>query len=221
MEEVPNVEATTPAPADTEAATEETLLTVTPEGEGTAPEGTNAPEQGAETGGDEPLLTPGEGGKEETPKEEGAPEAYSDYEVPEGFSFDEETKAEVDGIFRGLNLSQKQAQQLVDAYAKRVVALKEAEIDALNDRRKQWRAEVRQRPTFAADRAFALKGINAVVTTPEEREMFTDSWMSDHPVVFGMFAKIGRLLGEDTPLPIGSGDSASAENINAIRFPVK
>jgi hypothetical protein len=213
------------APDNTESADEQPLLDSEAPAEG-------APAEQTETGGDsggtapaegeatqeQPLLTPGvdENGKSEL---EGAPEAYADYNMPEGFAIDEDTKARVDGIFKELNLSQKGAQRLIDAYTEQVVSQKEADLAALADRRRQWRAEVRKSPTFAADKAFALKGLNAVVTTPEERALFKDSWMSDHPALFSMFVKVGRLVGEDTPLPNGStevgGDSA------VQRFPIK
>jgi hypothetical protein len=38
--------------------------------------------------------------------------------------------------------------------------------------------------------------------------------------VFGLFVKIGRLLGEDTPLPNGS-NGASAGGTDEARFPIK
>lgn len=219
MEEVLNTG--NPAPGDTEIADGKPLLE--PE---TAAEGAAAGGDGSETaaaaangGDDKPLLTPGvdENGKSELV---GAPEAYGDFSMPEGFVLDEDMKAQVTGLFKELDLSQKGAQKLIDAYAERIVAQKEAELSDLADRRKQWRSEVRQRPTYAADRALAVKGINAVVTTPEEREMFTDSWMSDHPVLFGLFVKIGKLVGEDSPLPNGGNSTAEAGSAES-RFPIK
>ena len=62
-------------------------------------------------------------------------------------------------------------------------------------------------------------GLKAVVSDPEEIALFTNSWMSDHPALFNMFVKVGRLLGEDTPLP--NGDPAQNGNSAASRFPVK
>lgn len=212
MEEVLNAE--TQAPDNTETAEEKPLLE--PE---TGTESVDQPAEGSKTDGDDqPLLTPGvdENGKSELA---GAPETYEDFTMPEGFTLDEEMKAQVTGLFKDLDLSQKGAQKLIDAYTERMVAQKEAELTALADRRKQWRSEVRQRPTYAADRALAVKGINAVVTTPEEREMFTDSWMSDHPVLFGLFVKVGRLVGEDSPLPNGGKSPVTAGSAED-RFPI-
>jgi hypothetical protein len=57
------------------------------------------------------------------------------------------------------------------------------------------------------------------VNTPEEKALFTDSWLSDHPVLFGMFVKIGRLLGEDAPLP--NGGKGAPDRSAESRFPIK
>ena len=174
----------------------------------------SAPKEEAEESG---ILTPG--AEENANENVGAPESYGDFTMPDGFTLDDDGKAKMSELFKGLNLSQKGGQKLVDAFTERVTAMKEAELSALAERRKAWRAEIRQRPTFATDRALALRGLNAVVSTPEEKELFTNSWMSDHPALFGIFVKVGKLLGEDAPLPAGGGTSKVDSAVT--RFPVK
>ena len=207
------------APEGNGQAVDESLLNPETPAEGTAPEGS---EQGKPTGadpgaGDQPLLTP-EPEKEENP-DIGAPETYGDFTLPEGFVLDDEVKDEIGKVFKGMNISQAGAQKLIDIYLKRVIAQKEADLNDLNARRKAWRSEVRKSPTFETDKAYAVKGIRAVVNTPEEKALFTDSWMSDHPVIFGMFTKIGRLLGEDNPLP--NGGQTPPHRCPESRFPIK
>ena len=70
-----------------------------------------------------------------------------------------------------------------------------------------------------ADLALARKGMKALVRTPEGAELFNDSWMSDHPAVFDIFVRAGRLVAEDT-FDNQNGGSAE-ENVNLRRFPVK
>ena len=210
------------ATGDTGSAADESVLTPGAVPEEKAPETAG---QGAETGadaapakeGDESILTPG--AEEKGSEDIGAPEAYGDFTLPEGFTIDDEGKAQMSALFKGLNLSQKGGQKLVDAFTERVTAMKEAELNALAERRKAWRAEIRQRPTFATDRALALKGLNAVVSEPEEKALFTNSWMSDHPALFSVFVKVGKLLGEDSPLPNGGQSPAGGSAV--ARFPVK
>ena len=194
----------TPGIADAEGA----AATVTT-GEGT--EGKDA---------ETPVLSPDAPEEENAEANEltGVPENYEDFTLPEGFSISDEDKGVLHGMCKELNLSQKGAQKLVDAYTKQVAAQKAAEIEALAQRCKEWRNEIRQRPTYAAEHALAVKGMKAVLETPEEKELFTNSWLSDHPTIFNIFTRVGRLLGEDSPLPAGHGESGS-ENVNSKRFP--
>lgn len=213
--------ATPAAPESNGSAADESLLNPEAAAEG-APAGSEGLPGNAAAGeskeGEEPLLTP-ESVKEENP-DIGAPEAYAEFTMPEGFTLDDEVKEEIGTLFKGLNVSQAGAQKLIDAYTKRILAQKETELSDLNARRKQWRSEVRRQPTYESDKAFAAKGVRAVVNTPEEKALFTDSWLSDHPVMFGMFVKIGRLLGEDSPLPQG-GRNTPDERAAETRFPIK
>lgn len=197
-------------------AADEALLNPEAPAEGAA---AGADGQGSTTGadGDQPLLAP-EPEKEENP-DIGAPESYGDFSMPEGFFLDDDVKSQIGEMFKGMNISQAGAQKLIDAYVQRATAQKEAELNELNQKRKAWRNEVRKSPTYETDKSYAVKGMRAVVNTPEEKALFNDSWMSDHPVLFGLFVKIGRLVGEDAPLPNGgkSAPDRSAES----RFPIK
>ena len=215
----------TPTPAADDTAksegAEQTLLDpqTTPPAPGEQSKGEESGGKPAETKeSDGALLDPKEG---EEKKPEGAPEAYADFTMPEGFTLADAEKEKVTGLFRELNLSQDGAQKLVDYFTQRLADDKAAELEALASRRREWRAEVRKHPNFAAERALAQRGMRAVITDDAEKEMFTDTWMSDHPVVWGIFVKIGKLLGEDT-LPTGGGAAPLTEDqINRQRFPVE
>lgn len=208
-----------PAPENNGPAADESLLNPDTPAEGAPAGGDGAGKTpGADSGaGDQPLLNP-EPEKEENP-DIGAPETYEDFNLPEGFTLDDEVKGEIGELFKGMNISQAGAQKLVDVYLKRAIAQKEADLNELNEKRKSWRNEVRKSPTYETDKGYAVKGIRAVVNTPEEKALFTDSWLSDHPVLFGMFVKIGRLLGEDAPLP--NGGKGAPDRSAESRFPIK
>ena len=209
-----------PAPGNTEGAAEVPVLT---------PGGTGAETNTEAAGAEAPVLNPGEGatppeGGATPPKQEenadiGAPETYGDFKLPDGFSLDDADRERVSTLFKGLNLSQQGGQKLIDAFTERMTAQKEADLRALADRRRSWREEIRKRPDYAADRALAQKGLNAVVTSPEEVELFKNSWMSDHPALFSIFVKVGRLVGEDSPL--SGGQSTAPVDSAVVRFPVK
>ena len=207
-------------PAAGDTATAESGAILTPE---VAENAAAQPEAGAETpekGGeaDKPLLNPDEKEEKAEEADAGAPEAYETFTMPEGYALEGELAEEVHGLFKELNLSQKNAQKLVDYFTKRDLDRREGELNALAEKRRAWRAELRQRPGFAAERALAQKGMRAVVQTPEEAELFRDSWLSDHPLIFGLFAKIGRLVAEDS---FDGGPHAEPEDPILKRFPVK
>ena len=164
---------------------------------------------------DAPLLSPESGGEEAA---EGAPETYEAFTLPEGFELEGDALTEVTDLFRGMNLSQKNAQRLVDYFTRRVIDDKAAGLEALAARQREWRAAVRQRPAYESERALALRGMRAVVEDEDEKALFKDSWLSDHPALWKIFVKVGRLVGEDQP-PKGSGGSSPQPNINLMRFP--
>lgn len=219
-------EATQQVPAadnTAQAGEQEALLNPqqTPEqGEGAAPEPAKADTVQAPAPevkeGDEPLLNPD---GEEDKASEGAPEKY-EFKLPEGWQLEGEELEKVSGLFKGMNLSQGGAQKLVDYFTERMAADRATEEQASSERRKAWREEVRQRPNFAAERALAQKGLRAVITDPDEKALFTNSWLSDHPAFFKVFSKIGRLVGEDS-FPAGGSNAPMVENINLRRFPVE
>lgn len=180
-----------------------------------------APDTGKENGGDQDgaILTPEADGDGKKPESQGAPEQYADFKMPEGFTLEGEVKEKVTGLFRELNLSQENAQKLIDYATERDLANKEAMLNDLAARRKEWRSTLRARPNFEADLALARKGMKALVQTPEGAELFKDSWMSDHPAVFDMFVRAGKLVAEDS-FDNQNGGGAE-ENVNLRRFPVK
>lgn len=210
------------AAGNTASAVKEPVLTPAVEdAEGAAAPGTDAGDgnSGAETKEAEaPILNPGEPEEKAENELTGVPETYEDFSLPEGFTLSGEDKELMHSMCKELNLSQKGAQKLVDAYTKQVAAQKAADFEALAQRRKAWRSEIRQRPNYAAEHALAVKGMKAVLETSEEKELFTNSWMSDHPTIFNIFTRVGRLLGEDSLLPSGAGNGAP-ENVNSKRFP--
>lgn len=180
-----------------------------------------APDTGKENGGDQDgaILTPEADGDGKKPESQGAPEQYADFKMPEGFTLEGEVKEKVTGLFRELNLSQENAQKLIDYATERDLANREAMLNDLAARRKEWRSTLRARPNFEADLALARKGMKALVQTPEGAELFKDSWMSDHPAVFDMFVRAGKLVAEDS-FDNQNGGGAE-ENVNLRRFPVK
>lgn len=94
------------------------------------------------------LLTEGkkEEAKTEEKKVEGAPDKYNDYTVPEGYTLDAEVKGEADKLFKGLGLSQEQAQSLVDFYTAKTTEAFKAPFEAYQAVTDGWRQESENHP---------------------------------------------------------------------------
>jgi hypothetical protein len=75
-----------------------------------------------------------------------APEKYEDYKVPEGFDLDPAVKAEADAIFKGMNLSQAQAQTLVDFYTAKTLESSQQPYQAWKAMTDTWRDEAANHP---------------------------------------------------------------------------
>ena len=215
METDPNA---TPPADNTEQIAEQPLIDV-PTQDGTpAP-----PEQKPE--GDKPLIDVddkgGEDAKPETDDRYGSPENFESFTLPEGFELPEDVNTEFTTLCRELDLSQKSAQRLIDAFTEHSIKQKELELESLASQRKAWRSEVRNRPTFAADSAAVNRGARRILKTPEAIALFKDTWLSDHPAVFDILAEVGKLVGEDTPMPPGGNSNENNNDGNIKRFPVK
>jgi hypothetical protein len=78
--------------------------------------------------------------------EAGAPETYAAFNVPEGYTLDETVSKEASGIFKAMNLTQTQAQQLVDFYTAKTTESANQPYQAWNDMQEQWVKEVKNDP---------------------------------------------------------------------------
>lgn len=116
----------------------------------TKPE-TTKPTQTAEGQGDEgkSLLNKEvvkEDGKPEAAT--GAPEKYEPYTLPEGLELDEGNVTEFNTIAKTLNLSQAQAQQLVDFHVKSMQAAQDAPAQLWKDTQAEWTKTVVNDPNL-------------------------------------------------------------------------
>ena len=189
---------------DTTALTKEQA----PEKEGTALTKEQAPEK--------------EGKGEEDKSEEvtGAPEAYEDFKVPEGVKIDPDQLTEFGALAKGLNLTQDQAQQLVDFEAKRMEAFGKEQLGEWEKTIAGWTAEAKADEEIGgknydpslelAKRALAKYG------TLELDTAFNHLGIGEHPELIRIFARVGKDLGEDQILSgrdAGSGPKSQAERM--------
>lgn len=174
---------------------------------------------GGKPEGEQPLLNPEDGKKDEEQKPEGAPEKYSDFSLPEGFTLDEPRLADATALFKELNLPQAAAQKAVDLFCKLAKEQQTQQENELMDMRKQWRNTIQSRPDFREQQALARKGLRLLVKTDAQKKLFTDSWLQDSPELWDLFVTAGGLVSEDGMGKTTQAAPKTETEINMARFP--
>jgi len=77
---------------------------------------------------------------------EGAPEKYEAFTAPDGYELDPGVVTEASTIFKEMGLTQKEAQQLVDFYAKKNLEAANAPVEFYKEMQDKWVAEIKADP---------------------------------------------------------------------------
>lgn len=171
--------------------------------------------------GDKHTPAAGDGTTPKTPdgKETPAPGAPEKYELkrPEGGPITDEDLKRFEGTARALNLSQQQAQDLLDRLDADAVARTEAQSAA-------YLTELKADKDLGGDKfttttALAKKGLDAALhdSPAAERELIhaflAESGLANHKALVRMFARIGHMVSEDTL--VGGGKAGGAAEVSA------
>tara|TARA_R110000796_G_scaffold38287_5_gene96473 strand:+ start:1306 stop:1911 length:606 start_codon:yes stop_codon:yes gene_type:complete len=140
---------------------------------------------------------------------QGAPEAYEDFTMPEGYEADSQEMKQFSEIARELNLTQEHAQRLVNFEAERMAKLHEGKGDAVANMRVQWSEQAQNDREIGGAKydesvAFARQALKAV-GTPELFNALELTGTGDHPEFIRVFSKIGREVAEGR-LDFGKGN---------------
>ena len=150
--------------------------------------------------------TPGDVKPAEAPV--GAPEAYQDFTVPSGYGIDDTLKTDFTGLAKELNLTQEQAQKLVNLGGKLSEKQAAANMEAFSKLREEWVGEIKNDKDYGGDQLdVTLERANRALRTfgsPKLVGLLQESGYGDNPELIKMFAKIDKATGEDISV---SGDS--------------
>lgn len=168
--------------------------------------------------GDKPADKPDD--KEQKP--EGAPEKY-EFKAGEGVELDTEALKDFEPVARDLNLTNEQAQKLVDAYPKILAGVQQRQAEAWQAQTEQWAADVKADKEIggekltsnlsAAQRALDQFG------TPELKEYLEGTGLGNHPELVKAFIKVGKAMSEDKVVT-GGHESGGSDLISAF-YPKK
>lgn len=150
-----------------------------------------------------------------------APEKYTDYKLPDGFTLDAEIKAKADGLFKGLGLSQEAAQSLVDFYGEQVSKIASAPAKAYQDLTTQWRKDAESHPDLRGKLgpgqevnvriARALDGLGDPKLASEFREVMDLTGSGNHPAFIRVLDKLAQKVTEGTHVA-GNGPSTAGQS---------
>lgn len=173
-----------------------------PEGEG------EGEKPGAEKNGDN---------KDGDKKTEGAPESY-EFKAPEGGELDKEAVAQFEPIARELNLSQEQAQKLVDLYGSKVMPqLMKQQADTWQKQVADWGTAAKEDAEIGGDKfdgnLTRAKQAMDKFATPQLREFLETTGMGNHPELIRVFVKVGAAMSEDSLVTSNEKGQRSAADV--------
>ncbi|HAS1003815.1 TPA: peptidase [Enterobacter cloacae] len=137
---------------------------------------------------------------EKDKKPEGAPEKY-EFKAGEGVELDTEALKDFEPVARELNLTNEQAQKLVDAYPKILAGVQQRQAEAWQAQTEQWAADVKADKEIGGDKLTAnLSAAQRALDqfgTPELKEYLEGTGLGNHPELVKAFIKIGKAMSED------------------------
>ena len=168
-----------------------------PEGDKPQPgtEGDNSQEN-KPADGEKPADKPDD--KEQKP--EGAPEKY-EFTAGEGVELDADALKDFEPVARDLNLTNEQAQKLVDAYPKILAGVQQRQAEAWQKQTEGWAETVKADKEIGGDKLTAnLSAAQRALDqfgTPELKEYLSATGLGNHPDLVKTFVKIGKAMSED------------------------
>ena len=139
-------------------------------------------------------------GKEEEQKPEGAPEKY-EFKAGEGIELDSAAMADFEPVARELNLTNEQAQKLVDVYPKILAGVQQRQVEAWQKQTEGWAESVKADKEFGGDKLIANLGAAQRALdqfgNPELREYLESTGLGNHPELVKTFIKVGKAMSED------------------------
>ncbi|WQY99898.1 peptidase [Salmonella phage VB_ST_SPNIS2] len=214
------------APAASEPATS-TGDNPSPAGDPAKPEG-DKPQLGAD--GDKPQDDkPADGDKpadksdDKEQKPEGAPEKY-EFKPAEGQELDTSALEQFEPIARELNLTNEQAQKMVDLYGSKIMPMvQQQQVEAWQKTTEQWAADVKADKEIGGDKLTAnLSAAQRALEQfgdPELKEYLDSTGLGNHPALVKAFIKVGKAMSEDKVVT-GGHESGGSDLISAF-YPKK
>jgi len=153
---------------------------------------------------------------EET-QEAGAPEEYSEFEVPEEYGINDETLTDYQSWAKENNLTQDQAQAGVNMVTK----MQEAQVSQWVEQQKAWVDDAKKDAEIGGEKfdqnvSVAVKARDSFGTS-EFSEMLDTSGLGNHPEMIRFLNRVGKAISEDRV--IVSGANAGQRSQESVLYP--
>ncbi|HHU2814405.1 peptidase [Escherichia coli] len=185
----------------------------------TEPQQGDKPADGEKPSGDKPedgKDKPEEGKEKDDKKAEGAPEKY-EFKAAEGVELDTEALKDFEPVARELNLTNEQAQKLVDAYPKILAGVQQRQADAWQKQTEQWAADVKADKDIGGDKL--TSNLSAAQRALEQfgsddlKEYLNGTGLGNHPALVKFCVKVGKAMSEDKMVTGGNEGQRTAAQV--------
>ena len=140
---------------------------------------------------------------------------YEKFTIPEGFDYDDGKVNEFSALARELNLSQEQAQKLVDLHVRHWLGFEEQ----TKAQAREWSRQSMEDPEFGGQKfTQSLRDAHRFINVfggEKLKAALEATGAGNHPEIFKAFARAGRILGEDR-LVTGAGGGTFADLANTL-----
>lgn len=144
----------------------------------------------------------GKDAEEEGDKPQGAPDKYGDFELPEGYEItDKELFEEATGLFKELDLSQDEAQKLVDYEVKMREQASQQQWEVYQQQVTKWGEEAKTDEEYGGDDFEENMGKAALARDEFGSDAFIkmldSTGMGNNPEMIRFLYHVGEALGDD------------------------
>ncbi len=161
-------------------------------------------------------------GEDKEQKQDGAPEKY-EFKPAEGQELDSAALKDFEPVARDLNLTNEQAQKLVDAYPKILAGVQQRQAEAWQKQTEGWAEAVKADKEIGGDKLTAnLSAAQRALEQfgdPELKEYLDSTGLGNHPALVKAFIKVGKAMSEDKVVT-GGHESGGSDLISAF-YPKK
>ena len=213
---------TTTTTAAATTATDTLLTSTTPAAETKTTETPTTTDAQTQTEKDAAAVAAAEKAKADADaaKPAGAPEKYADFKLPDGVKLDDAAIGEFAPVAKELNLTQDQAQKLVDLQAAFAQRNAQSQIAQFAEQVKAWGEQAK------GDKEYGGEKFDASVTsarlavskfgTPELTKLLNDTGMGSNPEVVRFMVKVGNAMSEDKLHT--SSNSATTKSVEEMLY---